>query len=105
MCSYTSGLNTSGLTEAYRRDLRRNRAAVNLLAGYYDAAKTDALESLTGHNDDDESRKLDTKTLYRAGRSSYHLRDFLAAEELHQRLLAISPLDEDGLRELSKTPD
>ncbi|THX90129.1 hypothetical protein D6D05_00719 [Aureobasidium pullulans] len=99
---YTSGLNTSGLTEAYRRDLRRNRAAVNLLAGYYDAAKTDALESLTGHNDD-ESRKLDTKALYRAGRSSYHLRDFLAAEELYQRLLAISPLDEDGLRELSKT--
>ncbi|KAL2031647.1 hypothetical protein VTO58DRAFT_106998 [Aureobasidium pullulans] len=99
---YTSGLNTSGLTEAYRRGLRRNRAAVNLLAGYYDAAKTDALESLTGHNDD-ESRKLDTKALYRAGRSSYHLRDFLAAEELYQRLLAISPLDEDGLRELSKT--
>ncbi|THV98629.1 hypothetical protein D6D18_05201 [Aureobasidium pullulans] len=99
---YTSGLNTSGLTEAYKRDLHRNRAAVNLLAGNYDAAKSDALESLTGHNDD-ESRKLDTKALYRAGRSSYHLREFLAAEELYQRLLAISPSDEDGLRELSKT--
>ncbi|THY29138.1 hypothetical protein D6D01_03653 [Aureobasidium pullulans] len=97
---YTSGLDTFGRTEAYKRDLFRNRAAVDLLAA--EAAKVDAFESLTGHNDD-ESRKLDTKALYRAGRSSYHLRDFLAAEELYQRLLAISRLDEDGLRELSKT--
>ncbi|KAJ6785266.1 hypothetical protein PWT90_07700 [Aphanocladium album] len=60
------------------RDIRRNRAHVNLILQRYDEAKADALGSLT-KGSSEEQQSLDAKAYYRAGSAAYALGDFAEA--------------------------
>lgn len=101
--SYTQGLKFVSFEETdLKRDLYRNRSFVGLTLGRYDAAKADAIASVSGV-DSDESRKLDVKALYRAGCAAYRLREFPNALKYFEKLLALSPSDEDGNKEIQRT--
>jgi hypothetical protein len=71
------------------KDLFRNRAHVNLLLSRFDAAKSDALSSLTG-SETQKHKELDGKAFLRAGHASYSLWNFREAKksfEEHARLM------------------
>ncbi|KAK7696883.1 hypothetical protein SLS64_014111 [Diaporthe eres] len=103
---YTRGLSTlpqrqakgssrpsSTQLEALTRDLHRNRAHTNLLLNHLDAAKTDALSSLTGaaSRGDSESAALDSKAYYRAGCAAYTLCEYEEAKEFFSRRQQLTP--------------
>lgn len=71
------------------RDIYRNRAHVNLLLNQLDEAKSDALASLTG-GDDQRCKDLDSKAYYRAGLAAYRLGEYKESKDFftHQQNLA-----------------
>lgn len=73
------------------RDLARNRAHVNLLLTQLDEAKADAKASLIGRDDDQRSKELDSKALYRAGTAAYNLGDYQEARALFEQRLKLTP--------------
>ncbi|KAG0652980.1 SET domain-containing [Hyphodiscus hymeniophilus] len=91
--NYTQGLqlltkNDTG-KEELTYDLFRNRAHVNLILNRFDEAKTDALASLTGL-EDQKAKDLDSKAYFRAGYAAYNLGEFQEAKgffEDQQRLM------------------
>lgn len=88
----SSGSNSVQL-EALTRDLHRNRAHTNLLLNHLDAAKNDALSSLTGaaSTRDSESAALDSKACYRAGCAAYNLCEYEEAKEFFSRRQQLTP--------------
>lgn len=77
---------------AISHDLHRNRAHTNLLLNRLDAAKTDALSSLTGESaPDKESLALDSKAYYRAGCAAYNLGEYEEARTMFSRRLRLTP--------------
>jgi hypothetical protein len=62
------------------KDLLRNRAHINLLLSRFDAAKSDALSSLTG-SETQKHKELDSKAFLRAGLASYSLGNFREAKK------------------------
>lgn len=78
--------------EEITRDLHRNRAHTNLLLSRLEAAKTDALSSLTGApSTDPDSRALDSKAYYRAGCAAYNLGEYSQAREFFSRRQQLMP--------------
>ncbi|KAK2604446.1 hypothetical protein N8I77_007376 [Diaporthe amygdali] len=78
--------------EAITRDLHRNRAHTNLLLSNLDAAKSDALSSLTEASaTDSESQALDSKAYYRAGCAAYNLGEYEEAREFFSKRLQLTP--------------
>lgn len=78
--------------DAFSHDLHRNRAHINLLLNRLDAAKTDALSSLTGKSaPDKESLALDSKAYYRAGCAAYNLGEYEEARAMFSRRLRLTP--------------
>lgn len=75
---------------------------MNLLSGRHEAAKEDAIASLSGC-DDQKTKSMDAKALYRAGCASYKLLEFANACGFFEQMLALSPLDKDGITELQRT--
>jgi hypothetical protein len=73
------------------RDLSRNRAHVNLLLSQFDEAEADAKASLIGRDDDQRSKELDSKALFRAGTAAYNLGKYREAKELFERRLKLTP--------------
>lgn len=97
---YSKGASALDLELNLKHDLLRNRAQVGLSLDHYEAVKADAMASLSG-NDDDRSK--DSKALWLAGRAAYELSDYQQASELFHRMLDLTPLDDDGKRELART--
>lgn len=78
--------------EEITRDLHRNRAHINLLLNRLDAAKADALSSLTGaRRTDSQSQALDNKAYYRAGCAAYNLGEYSEAREFFSRRQRLTP--------------
>jgi hypothetical protein len=99
---YGKGLCVPDLDDELKHDLLRNKAHVELVLGQYDAASTNALDSLLC-KPDETSRQLDAKAYYRAGRAFYELYNFQEAEEMFQKQLQLEPSDVSGKRELKRT--
>ena len=82
---YTKGLRVArqddvlDLNPELTRDLRRNRAHVNLLLNQLDEAISDAKASLI-NKEDDRSKELDSKAYSRAGTAAYALGEFHGAK-------------------------
>ncbi|KAM7193872.1 hypothetical protein V8F33_007558 [Rhypophila sp. PSN 637] len=76
---YTEGLEacdpSTPSDDPKRRSIHTKRSGTNLLLGRYDAAKSDAIASLTG------SPNADWKAHFNAGRASYGLCDYPSAKE------------------------
>ncbi|KAF2488701.1 tetratricopeptide [Lophium mytilinum] len=77
------------------RDISRNRAHVNLALSQLDEAKTDAIASLTGR-EDQRSKELDTKAYFRAGCAAYSLGEYQEAKNFFQELQKLTPSDRDS---------
>ncbi|KAG6362429.1 hypothetical protein INS49_010659 [Diaporthe citri] len=79
--------------EALTRDLHRNRAHTDLLLNHLDAAKRDALSSLTGDPSasDPESSALNSKAYYRAGCAAYNLGGYDEARGFFSRRQQLTP--------------
>ncbi|TAQ88207.1 hypothetical protein B7494_g3450 [Chlorociboria aeruginascens] len=81
--NYTQGLQlvtTNGSAkENLVHDLFRNRAYINLTLGRLDEAKSDALASLTGL-ENQQHKELDSKAYFRAGCAAYELGEFREAK-------------------------
>jgi len=83
------GVNGEKEDSMMEKDLFRNRAHINLLLSRFDAAKSDALSSLTGSKTQ-KHKELDGKAVLRAGLASYSLGNFREAKkyfEEHARLM------------------
>ncbi|TVY22389.1 hypothetical protein LHYA1_G008421 [Lachnellula hyalina] len=92
--NYTQGLHlvtTDGSAqEDFAYDLFRNRAHVNLALHRFDAAKTDALASLTGRED---KKALDSKAYFRAGCAAHGMGEFHEARRYFQEQQRLAPYD------------
>lgn len=87
---------SSAQKAAIIRDLHRNRAHTNLILNRLDAARSDALSSLTmrtssGPPQDTESPILDSKAYYRAGCAAYNLSEYEEAREFFSRRQQLTP--------------
>lgn len=83
--------NTAEL-KAITRDLHRNRAHTNLLLSHLDAARSDALASLTAASiPNTESLALESKAYYRAGCASYNLCDYEEARDFFSKRKHLTP--------------
>jgi tetratricopeptide (TPR) repeat protein len=83
------GVNGEKENDMMEKDLFRNRAHVNLLLSRFDAAKSDALSSITS-SQSQKHEELDGKAFLRAGLASYSLGNFREAKkyfEEHARLM------------------
>lgn len=88
----SSGSSQSQL-EVLTRDLNRNRSHTNLLLNHLDAAKRDALSSLTGaaSTRDSELVALDSKAYNRAGCAAYNLCEYEQAREFFSKRRQLTP--------------
>ncbi|KAI5207874.1 SET domain-containing protein [Aureobasidium subglaciale] len=97
---YGRGLSTTGTTDGeLKEDLHRKRSVAALHVGYYDLAKEDALDSLSG-SDSKDAKKLNLRSLYQAGLASSRLGEFATAQQLFCRVLEISPSFNLAIRQL-----
>ncbi|KAI1778851.1 SET domain-containing protein [Hypoxylon cercidicola] len=108
--NYTEGLKIARqnvLTKSnpdLARDLSRNRAHVNLLLNQLDEAKADAINSLTGR-EDQRSKDLDSKAYFRAGCAAYNLGEYQEAKGYFKEQQKLSPGNETAsayLRNIEK---
>ncbi|KAL2021672.1 hypothetical protein VTK56DRAFT_6764 [Thermocarpiscus australiensis] len=83
------------------RDLSRNRAHVNLLLDRLDEAKTDALASLIGR-EDQRSKDLDSKAYFRAGSAAYNLGQYQDAKGFFEERLKLMPGNKEASAFLRK---
>ncbi|KAK5124777.1 hypothetical protein LTR85_001490 [Meristemomyces frigidus] len=87
--------------ESFASDISRNRAYVNLLLNRLDEAKADALEALSGL-EDEKHKELDSKAYFRAGCAAYNAGDYLEARGYFQEQVKLTPGDKDALAMLRK---
>ncbi|KAL2157965.1 hypothetical protein VTH06DRAFT_4774 [Thermothelomyces fergusii] len=80
---YSEALQVSEDT-AFRQAVYGKRSNINLILGRYDAAKEDALASLTG------TPARDWRACYNAGRAAYGLCEYRESEELLSRALEMT---------------
>lgn len=99
------GISTAESDVQLKRDLHRNRAYVNLFLERYDAAKSDALAAIQDETaaQDEQLKKLNAKSYFRAGVAAYKLREFDQAKQFFEKELQLVPFDVDGKKELKKT--
>lgn len=71
------------------------RAGINLILAKFDAARKDALASVSGG-------LSDWKVYFTAGRAAYGLRDYQASHDHHQQALDLSPSNQGIKRELER---
>lgn len=83
------------------RDIYRNRAHANLLLNQLDEAKTDALASLTG-GEDQRCKELDSKAYYRAGCAAYRLSEYKEARDFFTEQQKLAPSGKDIASNLRK---
>lgn len=72
------------------KDIRRNRAHVNLILQRYDEALSDALGSLTNGTTEEE-QSLDSKAYFRAGSAAYALGQFEDAKKYFEEQERLHP--------------
>lgn len=98
---YTEGLKIArqdgvlGLNPDLARDLRRNRAHVNLLLNQLDEVISDAKASLIGTKDE-RSKELDSKAYSRAGSAAYTLGEFHEAKTYFEEQQKLAPQDKNA---------
>lgn len=94
---YTKGLQLLATEEEsiLTHDLHRNRAYVNLLLHRFEEAKTDALASLTGL-EDQKHKDLDSKAYSRAGQAAYNLSQFQEAKCFFEHQQRLAPGDKES---------
>lgn len=90
---YTEALEGSS-DPAFKSPIYTKRAGTNLVLGRYDAAKADALASLT-----DTPGPHDWKAYYNAGRAAYGLCDYQSSNTLLSKALELNPTHEGIQRE------
>ncbi|KAF4443004.1 N-lysine methyltransferase SMYD2 [Fusarium acutatum] len=93
---YTEGLKlwkSDEGCETLRKDLRRNRAHVNLQLQRFDEAILDALDSLTSGETKD-LKSLDAKAYNRAGIAAYSQGEFLKARHYFEQQERLQPDDQ-----------
>lgn len=93
--SYTEGIALERDDSRMKADLLAKRAAINLVLAKFDAARDDALASVTGG-------PSDWKAYFTAGRAAYGLRDYQSSHDYHQQALKISPSTQNIKRELER---
>lgn len=93
--SYTEGISVTQDDVHVKADLLAKRAGINLVLAKFDAAKEDALASVTGGSND-------WKAYHTAGRASYGLRDYQASRDYHQRALELSADNQSIKREVER---
>lgn len=88
-----SSHSNSAQLDAITRDLYRNRAHTNLLLNHLDAAKSDAISSLTGRSTtpDAGSLALDSKAYYRAGCAAYNQGNYQEARDFFTKRQQLTP--------------
>ncbi|KAK5693418.1 hypothetical protein LTR97_009987 [Elasticomyces elasticus] len=96
--AYQSALK-AGAEDRLRLDVSRNLARVELALGKYEAARTNAIAAVSS---DPALKALDVKAYFRAASASYQLRDWAQCEADLQKLLALYPNDDDGVRLLRR---
>lgn len=90
--------------EELRHILHRNRSQARIYLGHYELAVQDAMAAIIqGDLLSDKEKLQNAKTLHRAGRAAYELRDFLAAKQHFTQALENSPEDKDVLGQLHRT--
>ncbi|KAF2122993.1 hypothetical protein BDV96DRAFT_481710 [Lophiotrema nucula] len=108
--SYSEGLrlilpkDTSQSGVELTRDLHRNRALINLQLDQLDDAKTDAIASLIGA-EDERSKQLDSKAYSRAGSAAYNLGEYAEAKRYFSEQDRLTPGDKEArvwLRRIEK---
>jgi tetratricopeptide (TPR) repeat protein len=102
--AYTKGLTACDDNEdSLRRDLFRNRSIVSIYLQRYETAAADANDALISDACDDATvAKNNVKARYRAGRAFYCLENYSEAHKQFEKLLHISPDDQDTLEQLAK---
>lgn len=90
------GVNAGKEDDKMEKDLFRNRAHINLLLSRFDAAKSDALASLTS-SETQKHKELDSKAFLRAGLASYSLGNFHEAKKYFEEHVML--MDRDGDKE------
>ncbi|KAK4897638.1 hypothetical protein LTR27_004784 [Elasticomyces elasticus] len=96
--AYQSALK-AGAEDRLRLDVSRNLARVELALGRYEPARTSAIAAVSS---DPALKALDVKAYFRAASASYQLRHWEQCEVDLQKLLALSPNDDDGVRLLGR---
>lgn len=88
-----------------RFDLHRNRSIANIHLQRYEAGLADAEAAVIPTIDHmpTQDAKNNGKAYYRAGCAAYHLQDYYRAEEFFQKVQAVTPGDEDAIREGQRT--
>jgi tetratricopeptide (TPR) repeat protein len=89
--SYTEALETSD-DPAFKAPIYTKRAGTNLILGRYDAAKADAMASITGG-------PQDWRAYYNAGRAAYGLCDYAESNTLLTKALELNPTNANIQRE------
>lgn len=90
--------------EDLRHTLHRNRSQARIHLGHYELAVQDAMAAIIhGDHLSDKEKLQNAKSLHRAGRAAYELRDFLAANQHFTQALGNSPEDKDVLGQLHRT--
>lgn len=93
--SYTEGIALAQDKSHVRADLLGKRAGINLVLAKFDAAREDALASVSGSSSD-------WKAYFTAGRATYGLRDYQASRDFHQQALKLNPNNPSIKRELER---
>lgn len=90
--------------EDLRQILHRNRSQARINLGHYELAVQDALAAIMkGDHLSDKAKLQNAKSLYRAGRASYELRDFIAAKQHFSQALGCAFDEKDVLGQLHRT--
>lgn len=103
--AFTQGLEVCGPEDvAIHTDLFRNRAIVNTYLKRFDSALADAEAAVIASDDseDEQTRTLNSKAYFRAGRAAYELRRFQQAEDCFSKAQSLAPTDKDAQRELDR---
>lgn len=90
--------------EDLRQTLHRNRSQARINLGHYELAAQDAIAAIIhGDHLSDKEKSQNARSLYRAGRAAYELRDYLAAKQHFSHALGNSSEDKDVLSQLLRT--
>lgn len=90
--------------EDLRQTLHRNRSQARIYLGHYELAVQDAMAAIIqGDHLSEKAKSQNAKSLYRAGRAAYELRDFLAAKRHFSQALENSSEDKDVLGQIHRT--
>ncbi|KAK3335944.1 hypothetical protein B0T19DRAFT_408041 [Cercophora scortea] len=81
---YAEAIEACGDDAAFKAPIHTKRAGTNLILGRYDAAKADALASVTGGPGD-------WKAYYNAGRAAYGLCEYTESKKFLDKALEINP--------------